>query len=336
MRTRPLAIGFLALIGLLSTACTSAVHGGVIVADRLTNSVFRYSDTGVYQGLVVQDATNLNQPSGIALSPDQSKLFVASSQNSQVVRYDFNAVSGTASNPTVFAQAANGLSFPSSILFSQDGNRIFVSNLGGTGVAQFNLDGSSAGAPINGLIGGGAIFQYSGLEFAPNGDLLVGGFQDFPAGTSGSVARSNTAITSISDFIAPSTSLNGASGLLVNGNDLYVSGLFAGNIQRFNATTGALDPSFSLSGLAFPQDLMLAPDGNGFLAGVLGIANGSGNISRYDFQGNLLGVFASAGAGGFTEPTSMAYFTAVPEPSSLLLVGLATFAAGVSVRRRRG
>lgn len=90
-----------------------------------------------------------------------------------------------------------------------------------------------------------------------------------------------------------------------------------------------------ISGLAFPQDLILAPDGNGFLVGVLGFAEGAGNISRYSFDGSFLGTFASAGVGGFTEATAFALVPAlVPEPSSFVLIAVA-FGSVVAFKRRR-
>ena len=68
------------------------------------------------------------------------------------------------------------------------GGKLYVSNLGGSGVSQFDTAGNLAGAPLNGLVGFGSIFQYSALASAPSGQLLVGGFQDFPAATNGAVA----------------------------------------------------------------------------------------------------------------------------------------------------
>lgn len=323
----------LAADALLSSILPAAANADqLLVADRLSNAVYRYSGNGTLLGTVLTDNVNLNQPSGMALSPDSTKLYVASSMNNRVMQYDYSVATGTAINPTIFADATDGIAFPSSILFSQDGSKVFVSNLGGTGVAQFNADGTSAGAPVNGLIGGGAFFQYSGLAFAPGGELLVGAFQDFPGGTTGAVAKSNAAISTIADFVAPSTSINGASGLLVDGDDLYVSGLFAGTIQRYDATTGAVDPSFGLSGLAFPQGLLANPNGPGFLAGILGFANGSGNIAKYGYDGSFLGVFASAGGGGFTEATS--FVAVVPEPVTFGLLTVAVAALGFTVRRR--
>jgi hypothetical protein len=114
-------------------------------------------------------------------------------------------------------------------------------------------------------------------------------------------------------LVAPATSLNGASGLLVHGDDLYVTSMFASNIQRFDAHTGAHDPTFSVAGLEFPQGLLAAPDGNGLLVGILGVSNGAGHIARYDFDGALLGTFAAHGNGGFTEATA---FIEVPDPAA--------------------
>lgn len=326
------ALPYVAVVAFSSWAVTA--HAALLVADRLSNSVYRYSNSGTYLNKVITDNANLIQPSGLAISPDSTKMYVASSGNSQVMQYDFNATTGVASNPVVFADSTDGLSFPNSILFSPSGNTIYVSNLGGTGVARFNTDGSSAGAPLNGLIGGGAFFQFSGMTFAPSGELIVGAFQDFPAGTSGAVAKSNAALTSLGDFVAPSTALNGVTGLLVQGFNLYVAAGFSGNIRRYNVSTGELDAGFGLSGLEFPQGLVNAPDGNGFLAGILGFVDGTGKIARYDFNGTLLGTFAAPQPGGLREPTAMA-FVAIPEPSSLGLVGVALGLMRVATRRRR-
>ena len=308
-----LALAASGLAGSLSTAQA----GDLLVADRLSNSIYRYSETGALLGTVLADNVNLNQPTGLALSPDLTKLYVASFQNSQIVAYDYNLAAGTATNPTVFAAGfADNLATPSSILFSHDGSMMYVSNWGGTGVARFNLDGSTAGpplqfaAPLN-----QSIFQFSGLAFAPTGELLVGGFLDFPAGINGAVGRLNAANTALTPVTGPDTSLGGASGLLVHGDDLYVTGMFASNIQRFDANTGAHDPTFSVTGLEFPQGLLAAPDGNGFLVGILGVSNGAGHIARYDFDGNLLGTFAAHGNGGFTEATA---FIEVPDPAAAI------------------
>jgi hypothetical protein len=146
----------------------------------------------------------------------------------------------------------------------------------------------------------------SGLAIAPNGNLLVGAFWDFPSSAKGAVGQWDGVGSTLEFLVNPRTSLQGASGLLVHAEHLYVSGMFAGNIQRFSLADGELDPTFNISGLGYPQGLVMSPDGNGFLAGILGFANGASRINHYDFDGQLIGVFASAGADdGFTEATSL-------------------------------
>ena len=305
-------------LAVAAIACSSLINaaqaGDLLVADRLSNSVYRYSESGALLGTVLTDNVNLNQPTGLALSPDLTKLYVSNMGNSRVIVYDYNLAAGTATNPAEFAGLADNLVTPNAILFSHDGATMYVSNLGGTGVAHLNLDGTPAGppllfaAPLN-----ESFFQFSGLAYAPNGELLVGAFQDFPANASGAVGRANPAGTALTPLVGPAASLVGASGLLVHGDDLYVTSMFSSNIQRFDANTGANDPTFSVTDLAFPQGLLEAPDGNGFLVGILGVSNGAGHIARYDFDGNLLGTFAATGGGGFTEATA---FIEVPDPIS--------------------
>lgn len=316
---------WLPLVAVGIASCAAQVHSlraeEILVVDRLTNSVYRYSTGGNFLGTLLTDATNLNAPDGLVVSPDLSKLYVASSQNNQIVRYDYDYANGTAANPTVIADATNGINFPDGMKFSADGSTLYVANLNGTGIAQLNPDGGNAGPNI----GGGSSFAFSGLDFAPGGELLAAGFDG------GTVAKSDPAFTSMSDLVAPNPLIQTAAGVLVQGNNLYVTGLFTGQLNRFDATTGAIDPGFNVSGLEFPQALLTAPDGNSLLVGILGLSNGTGNISHYATDGTFLGVFAAAGS-GFTEATA---FIKVPEPSSLALGGCALATVLLVARRRR-
>jgi sugar lactone lactonase YvrE len=280
----------------------------LLVADRLSNSVYRYSAAGALLGTVIDNSADLNQPTGIGMSPDFTELYVSSSQNNRVMKYDYDAATGAATNPTIFADASDGLAFPNDIQFGPDG-KIYVANLSG-GVSRFNVDGSSAGAKL--ALPGNV--QTASINFTSDGKLLAGAFQSGNQ-TRGGVAISDTPISAFSPtlLVNYAPAINGATGLMIHDDHLYVSGLYAGNIRRFALATGQMDASWGISGLGFPQDLAAAPDGNGFLAGILGVFNGTGNITRYAYNGTLLGTFAVPSEHGFTEATA---FVAVPTPSS--------------------
>jgi autotransporter-associated beta strand protein len=280
----------------------------MLIADRLTNSVYRYTPDGQFLERLVNDPTNLNAPSGIQISPDRTELYVSSSNNSQVVRYDYNYQAGTATNPTVFANGDSGLSFPSSIAFNAAGNTIYVSNLDDTGPTVGVVPLTPSGASAGPALVGGSIDRYSGLTLAPNGALVVGGFNDITE-SKGGVLRSDPAITAIADLVPPTTSLSGVAGIMTRGNDIYVTAGFSGRVAAYNLTTGALDPAFTpITGLGFPASVTLAPDGQSLLVATLGFAADGGKIERYSLSGQFLGTVATPQTdhnAGFEEPTAI-------------------------------
>lgn len=278
----------------------------LLVADRLSNSVYRYSSTGALLGTVIDHSTDLNQPTGIGMSLDFKELFVSSSQNNRVMKYDYDAATGVASNPSIFADAAGGLAFPNDIQFSPDGSKVYVANLDG-GVSRFFADGSSAGSKlVLSPPAGEGNFAASSMSFTPAGKLLAGAFQE------GGILISDNSVSAFPEYLVqPSPAITGATGLMIHDGYVYASGLFTTSIRRFALSNGQIDSSWGISGVGFPQDLAAAPDGNGFLAGILGFTNGTGNISRYAFDGTFLNTFAVTGQNGFTEATA---FVSVPRP----------------------
>lgn len=308
-------------------------RGDLLVADRLSYSVFRYSDTGALLNTVIDHSLDIYQADGIALSPDSSQLYVASSLANQVMRYDYNAATGTVSNGMVFADTSDGLSFPNDIKFSPDGSTIYVANLSSIkgGVARFNIDGTSAGSKLQlSTPDYAGPFQATSMTFL-NGKLLVGVFAD-PLNTGGGgVAISDAPLSTLPEYlIPPATEINGATGLMIHGGFLHVAGLqsASGNIERFALaddtlsidghtllSKGQMDTAWEISGVPFPQQLAAAPDGNGFFAGVLGAQNGEGRIDRYAFDGTLLGTFinhADTGQNGFIEATAFVFVPTSP------------------------
>jgi hypothetical protein len=309
---------------------SSFSRGDLLIADRLTYSVYRYSDTGAYINTVVDHSLDIYQATGIALSPNFKQLYVSSSLGRKVMEYDYDAATASVSNPRVFADASNGLTFPNDIRFSPDGNTIYVANLSSSsgGVFQFDAQGNSAGPKLQLSVTDpdhsySGPFQASSMSFF-KGKLLVGVFQNSDGG---GIAISDSSVSTFPDYLVPSrTEIDGATGLMIHDGYLYVSGLYASQIRRFQlcdsasnnscneSLNGQMDESWMITDLPFPQKLMESPDGNGFLAGILGNSAGAGQIAHYGFDGQLLGTFADhAGPGqnGFTEATAFVFVPTV-------------------------
>ena len=238
------------------------------------------------------------------MSPDFKELFVSSSQNNRVMKYDYDAATGVATNPTIFADATGGLAFPNDIQFSPDGSKVYVANLGG-GVSplqrRWNQRGSKA-----------AIRPESATRYVDGICVHEGiaGWRVFD-----SSGRRRDRESPISQFhpswipFAASPAITGATGLMIHDGYLYVSGLFASDIRRLQFVKRH-DGRF-----VGDQQCMISP-GPGRDTGRkrisrwhLGISSGSGNISRYSFDGRSWAHSPSPGGGGFTEATA---FVVVP------------------------
>lgn len=284
-------------------------------------NVYRYNQNGKLVDSVIVNPSGLVAPTGLALSPDKTKLYVSTFFD-KVFQYDYSVVTGKATNGSIFADASKGLSIPSTIKFSQDGSTIFVANLYGGGVSQFDIDGNVIGSPLF----GGSIYAYSGLDFAPTGELLVGGYSDggaFNEGIpGGGVLKS--AGSYLTDLVTPTTSIDGVAGIAVHGNDLYVASNTMGTVAKFNVHTGAVDSTFNFDGpVAFPQSLGIDPSGNSLLVGIQGDPDPmnftASSIGRYSLDGGFIETFIEAGNDGFNEAT--AFIIIVPEPASIVLLG---------------
>ena len=72
-------------VAVIYSAAGPSQAAELLIADRLGNGVFRYSDTGQLLGVVTREVivlgvppTYLYQPTGIAISPDYAKFYVSS------------------------------------------------------------------------------------------------------------------------------------------------------------------------------------------------------------------------------------------------------------------
>jgi hypothetical protein len=283
-------------------------------------------------------------------------LYVSDRTSNRVAVYSYNGASAAhLFDITAITAAPSTVFVPARVLFSQDASTVYVANLGpftplpaGNTVAQLTPNGVSAGPDLT----GGPEVGRSGLAFDPAGNLLVSSFSLFG---DGGVLRFNAGSNQFETLVTPRPELRGAANLLVVGDDLYVAAGGGGRVGKFDANTGALDTSFASGGyigpnvnFAFPASLSLGPGGNSILVGVLGATNGDSRVDEYDFNGNLLQVWATnthstnfpggdaqppaTNILGFSEPTGIVFST-IPEPGSVALGCLAAAIVGIALRR---
>jgi sugar lactone lactonase YvrE len=126
--------------------------GTIYVADAGRRQILAYEESGALKR--TYGATNdLSNPTGVAISPDQKKLFVADSRAHRIAVFDI--VEGTLLH--TFGRKGRGdgeLFFPTSVIFSREGElcvvdqmnaRIVVFNQYGEFVDSFGEEGTSFG-----------------------------------------------------------------------------------------------------------------------------------------------------------------------------------------------
>jgi streptogramin lyase len=230
---------------------------------------------------------------------------------------EFNATTGATINAAfIGGNTPEGLAVDGS-------NHLFVANLHSNEVSEYN---ATTGAVIN-----LSFITNGSFNLAPAALALDAGGRLFVAQGNGSVgvydAASGAAINT--GFVTiPSRS---PGGLAVDGNNhLFVSDLSGTTVDEFDATTGAAINQ--ITGLSHPTGLDL--DGSNHLFVVNSF---SGSIGEYDATtlAPINPTFISSLTLG--PPSALSFVpAAVPEPSSLILVGVAVIAGGMArVRRKR-
>jgi len=297
-------------------------YAGVARADFLyvsgfnSNNVMKFDGaTGASSGVFIAAGSGgLTQAEQSAFAPDGSFL-VNSFGSNQVLRYDgatgafLNSVASIASPTGLIVH--NGLAYVSS--YSTSG---FV-----------NRYNATTGAFVDTFVsaGSGGLGSAHSLTFGPDGNLYVAD------NTGNRVMEYNGTTGSFLGVFASGNGLSLPTGLTFgpNGN-LFVSSASNDRVLQFNGSSGSYLGDFigaGSGGLSDPHGLIFRGDGNLYVAG------GSG-VRRYDATtGAFVDQFAASGL--LVRPTYMTFSPqAVPEPTSLAMLGIGT-AAMLGVARHR-
>jgi hypothetical protein len=120
-------------------------------------------------------------------------------------------------------------------------------------------------------------------------------------------------------------------GLALDGkNHLFVTNSGQNTVGEYDATTGATIDAAFINGQGLATPIALALDGNNHLF----VSNANSNtVGEYDATTGATINAAFINGQGMNTPYGLV-FTTVPEPSSLILMGFATAAVTVVIRRR--
>lgn len=267
----------------------TATSFDLFVSSQNTNSVKRYNGvSGAYLGnFVAPGSGGLSATQEVKFGLD-GHLYVTGYYTPNILRFD-------STNGNLLGQFSNGYAMenPTKMSFGPDG-RIYVSQWGNAknAVVRFN---ATTGAFIDEFTPPLGAGNGMGHAWDAQGRLYVACF------ASKDVKRFNTSGQLIDIFIPTAAGqLQGPVNLWFdNNNNLFVVDWQAGNIKKYNATSGAFISVF-ISGLSNCEGFTFDKSGNIY------ICNYSANaINKYDANGNFIGVFATGG--GLNVPNSVVF-----------------------------
>ncbi|MBL7740632.1 MAG: hypothetical protein JNK14_15550 [Chitinophagaceae bacterium] len=266
------------------TVNTPASSGNLdlFVSSQNTNSVKRYNGvTGAYMGnFVLPGSGGLIAPQEVAWGPD-GHLYVTGFYTPYLMRYD-------SANGNYLGQFSSGyaLDNPGKMTFAPDG-KIYISQWGASKnkIARFN---AATGTFID-EFPNFSFGQSNAMSHAwdAQGRLYVVCF------ASRDVKRFDTN-GQFTDVFIPTGSgagqLQGPVNLWFDSsNNLFIMDWQAGNVKKYNATTGAFVSVF-ISGLNNCEGFTFDKNGNLYIGNY-----NSSAVNKYDPTGNFISVFASGG-----------------------------------------
>lgn len=199
---------------------------------------------------------------------------------------------------------------------------LLVGNIDGNNVLSYDDSGRFLGV----VASGGGLSLTRGLGIGSGGDLFVA------SALTNQVLRYSSTTGAFEGVFASGGGLSFPYGVAFGpGGDLFVDSSGTNQVLRYSGTTGAFEGVFaSGGGLNTPLGLAFGLGGDLFVANT-----GNGSILRFDGStGDFDGVFASGGP--LINPEFLVFTSSVPEPSSLILYGIAGLTGlGYSWRRRK-
>jgi WD40 repeat protein len=326
-RLLSLASHLVLAVSLCFASTPVAAVPALLVGAANGSSVERFDgQTGAFIDFFTSGGPMINGPSGLAIGPN-GNLFVSQWSGGGVYQYD--GATGNYVNTFI----PNSDAPPAAALtFGPDGN-LYVEGNGSDHINRYN---GTTGALIDTFVSvadNGGLPAMIDMTFGPNGNLFVSHTYALAPEVYNVLEYDGTTGGFLGEFVT-----NGSGGLsyaagLVFGPDgnLYVSDLLADVVRQYNGTTGDYLGDFaSGGGLNGPWGLTFGPDNNLYVAG-----HGPDQVFRYNgTTGAFMDVFATTTN---ESPTFLVFAEEagpIPEPSTLVLMGLGLVGLGFAGRRK--
>lgn len=295
-----------AILLLFALILTSGTASADLIVSRGTSGVDRYSDSGVFLGVLIAPGTGgLVDAQGVAVGPN-GDFFVGDFSGSNILRY-----SSTGAFIGVFSNSP-AVDTPFDVVFGTGGD-LFVASAGPTSNIT-RLD-KTTGAVITASFTSGNVTPIGGPQYLEFGPALA--LSDI----AGHVFRFNA----VTGAHIGTGSFDNPEGVAYAPNgDLYIAQRIARNVIRIPFGGGApqvVIPDGSFDGP--PQDIEFGPNGLLYIS--------ANSIYRYDVSGATGVLVDHFGTGG-----EFLVFTNVPEPATMVLCGVALAAIGLLRRHVRG
>lgn len=200
--------------------------------------------TAVSDGTLFSVASQENQPRGLALSTDLSKMFVVGQSNDTVYQYSLSTPGDitTASYDSVSFSVAAQDTFPEAVLFSSDGTKMYIVGTATDTIYQYSLtnpfdlsgasyDGTSFSVADQDTSPKGLAFSSDEMKMYLVGDASDAVFQ-YSLSVAGDIATAS--YDNVSFSVADQDTLPTGIAFNTDGSKMYVAGPFTDFIYQYS------------------------------------------------------------------------------------------------------